>query len=707
MLTKLRSCLTYANVMATVAISVATERTSYAAATGSIDTRRLGRRRTMPGHRSRARPSRRAARMTANRDRLAMSTRPTRSAWPAAIALLTAAFALAPTSAKAAFGPLSEDLRLSFMGPDGTASYGADHPSVAYNPTANEYLVVWQGDDNTAPLVQNEIEVFAQRLSGSGAPLGERIRVSEQGADGNPAYYADRPSVAYNEAANEYLVAWTGVTGTSKEFEIWAQRLSAAGAEVGVDDFQISDMGPDLNAGYGAFAASVAANPSANEYFVVWHGTDNIPPLVAGEFEIFGQRLTAGGTQTGTNDVRISEQGANGIPSSVAVEPSVAYHAAANEYLVAWRGEIGTSDEFEIWTQRLSAAGAEVGANDLQISDMGPSSQSYDARNPRVAANPTANEYLVVWSGDNNIGPPVDNFGQRLTAAGAQTGTNDFRISAQAAGPNLGSGIYDPSVAHDPGANEYLVAWSGEIGSSGEYEIRAQRLSAEGAQVGGSDFQVSDMGPSSNENFDAAFPSVAANPTAGEYLVVWYGDDTTDDEFEVFGRRLGMLPAPPAAAGGPAPTRGGGVGGSDATPPSFVGAAKAVPPVFAVGSAHRPGRALRSARRKDKRGTTFRYMLSEAARVVFAIERRRDGRRVGGRCSKRTRANRGNRSCTRYARIGTFVQRARAGRNGKPFAGRVASRRLMPGRYRATLVATDAAGNASTPKHVAFRVMKP
>ena len=207
-------------------------------------------------------------------------------------------------------------------------------------------------------------------------------------------------------------------------------------------------------------------------------------------------------------------------------------------------------------------------------------------------------------------------------------------------------------------------------------------------------------------------PAIAANPTAGEYLVVWYGDDVVDNEFEVFGRRLGGRPAQPTAGGGPAgprpagPGGGGGPGAGDVTAPSFVGSARAIPRTFAAGAARRTARAVPGARRKLKRGTTFRYALSEAARVAFAIERKHQGRRVGSRCSKRTRANRGGRRCMRYARIGAFRQRANAGRNRKRFSGRIAGRRLSPGRYRATLVATDAAGNASKPKRVAFRVVK-
>lgn len=52
------------------------------------------------------------------------------------------------------------------MGPDGNATYRAWDPAVAYNPTYDEYLVVWAGDDDTAPLVDEEFEIFGQWFSG-------------------------------------------------------------------------------------------------------------------------------------------------------------------------------------------------------------------------------------------------------------------------------------------------------------------------------------------------------------------------------------------------------------------------------------------------------------------------------------------------------------------------------------------------------------
>jgi hypothetical protein len=107
-----------------------------------------------------------------------------------------------------------------------------------------------------------------------------------------------------------------------------------------------------------------------------------------------------------------------------------------------------------------------------------------------------------------------------------------------------------------------------------------------------------------------------------------------------------------------------------------------------------------------KRGTAFRYTLSEAARVVFEIERVAPGRKVGRRCRKPSRANSRKRACKRYVSPRRFAAAAKAGRNTKKFSGKIGRRALRPGRYRATLVATDADGNASRPKRLAFRVVR-
>ena len=104
-------------------------------------------------------------------------------------------------------------------------------------------------------------------------------------------------------------------------------------------------------------------------------------------------------------------------------------------------------------------------------------------------------------------------------------------------------------------------------------------------------------------------------------------------------------------------------------------------------------------------GTQVRYALSEDAKVRFSVRRRRAGRVVRGRCRKRTRANRGRRSCNLLLK-GSFSRRGRAGINRTRFSGRLRGRKLKPGRYLLVARATDNAGNRSAEHSVGFRIRK-
>jgi virginiamycin B lyase len=115
---------------------------------------------------------------------------------------------------------------------------------------------------------------------------------------------------------------------------------------------------------------------------------------------------------------------------------------------------------------------------------------------------------------------------------------------------------------------------------------------------------------------------------------------------------------------------------------------------------------MRPAAFRAGRGSTISATLSEAASILVRVERAQSGRRKAGRCVAPRRARRGSR-CKRYVAVGTFTRTAVAGRNAIVFRGRVGGRRLKPGAYRLTLVATDAAGNASTPRRLLFRIVKP
>jgi hypothetical protein len=111
---------------------------------------------------------------------------------------------------------------------------------------------------------------------------------------------------------------------------------------------------------------------------------------------------------------------------------------------------------------------------------------------------------------------------------------------------------------------------------------------------------------------------------------------------------------------------------------------------------------------RAKQGTTFRYTLSAAAKTVrIAIAALADGRRSRGRCVKPAHRLRKAKACTRAVTKGTIAGPTKAGANAVRFSGRLHGRLLSPGRYKATIVATDATGRRSSPRVAPFQVLSP
>ncbi len=464
----------------------------------------------------------------------------------------------------------ANDFRISSVGGTGNGDVDAAEPAVAYNSVDNQYLVVWEADDIDVPgILPGENEIFGQLLDGvDGSEIGVDFRISDAGGTGNQDVAAGDPSVAYNSIDNEYLVVWRAddidVPGIiDEEFEVFGQRLSPDGSEVGTNDFRISDINGNGVLSEGDVEPEVAYNSTDNEYLVVWATEDtDTAGIVAGEVEVFGQRLAADGAELGANDFRISDAGGDGNPDIEASEPDVAYNVVDNLYLVVWDGNDTDTpgiieNESEIFGQLINAVdGSEVGVNDFRISDVGGDGTNTDAREPTVAHNNLDNEFLVVWEADDTDTPGVQEsedevFGQRLNGTdGSEVGPNDFIISnAGGIGVDTSFDVDDAEVAYNPLNNEYLVVWEADDSDipgivDNEEEIYGQRVAADGTPIGFNDFRISDSGGTGSSDTGAEIPAVMYNPAADEYLVVWEGDDTDqpgvfEGESEIYGQRIG------------------------------------------------------------------------------------------------------------------------------------------------------------------------
>ena len=106
-------------------------------------------------------------------------------------------------------------------------------------------------------------------------------------------------------------------------------------------------------------------------------------------------------------------------------------------------------------------------------------------------------------------------------------------------------------------------------------------------------------------------------------------------------------------------------------------------------------------------GLGVSYALSAAASVLFTVERKSSGRKVGGTCVRATRRNRKRPKCVRYVPVAGSFTRTPAGATDEfRFSGRLNGRTLSAGGYH--LVAEPAAeGRTGTPASSAFTILKP
>jgi hypothetical protein len=441
--------------------------------------------------------------------------------------------------------PIGTNVRISQMGPDGNATYAATNPAIAYNAADNQYLIVWTGDTNTGELIDNEFEIWGQRLSATGVELGGDFRISQIESDGNAAYSAFDPAIAYNAIDNQYLVVWHGgpsdpIAPRFNELEIWGQRISNNGSEIG-SDFRISQMGPDGNADYDALDPAIAYNAAGNQYLVVWQGNTQASGVSNREKEIWGQRLDNLGSEIG-GDFRISNMGPDFSLLYDVFEPGIAWNGADNEFLVVWYGDTNIDglldNQYEVWGQRLSNTGTELGG-DFRISNLVINTTvfSFEAQDPAIVWNATDNQYLVAWTADTTVGELIANeqeiWGQRLSASGVELG-GDFRISQMGPDGNQRYEAFSPVIAYNAADNQYLVVWSGDTNAGGlgdeEFEIQAQRVA---------DMQISRLWPDGIASIDASFPAAVYNAVNNEYLVVWQGHNfASASELEIWGQRV-------------------------------------------------------------------------------------------------------------------------------------------------------------------------
>ena len=446
----------------------------------------------------------------------------------------------------------SNDFQISEMSSAGFTN-GAHTPDVAYNPTTNQYLVVWSGKDDLEPEPFESFEIWGQRIDGAtGDPLGGDFLISDMGTSATQPdlFNAVTPAVAYNSAANEYLVVWSGdddIGGGpegNEQFEIWGQRLDGdTGTEAGAaDDFRISSTGGTTSAFFDANRPAVAYNEVDDEYLVAWDGDDGTPPYADNELEIWVQRLDNEGAELG-GDVRITSIGPTGNSGYLVVDPEVAYSPDDNEYLVVFTATanlpMGLPSELEIFAQRLDGAtGAEVGTDDVRITDVGGTGETtYDAEMPDVAYSTTTTS-----TSSSSPRPQTCPWGCRASSRSSRSGSTARPAPRSAptmcASPTWAARARPPTT---PRCRTWRTRPPREATSSASAPTTTSREARSTASSRSSSRRSmppraprsvsttsasATWDPSGTHLYQAHFPALASDAIGGA-LVVWEADDNT------------------------------------------------------------------------------------------------------------------------------------------------------------------------------------
>ncbi|MEJ2559482.1 MAG: hypothetical protein P8186_25360, partial [Anaerolineae bacterium] len=232
------------------------------------------------------------------------------------------------------------------------------NPAVAYNPTGNEYLVVWEHAYSTS-----DHDIYARRISGSGASLGGTFVVVNSGTN------ESNPVVTFNQEAGQYLVVYEYQAAGGNQ-DIYARRVGGDGTL----------PGSIIPVATGSTDQSAPATAASGNYLVVWQ----VAHPTSGEYDIYGQRVDAYGSLSG-GSIAISTWQYDQL------KPRLAFNAAAGEWLVVWEDHHWGSGAYrDIYGQRVNYDGTLDGGN-FGIAG------GNNRENPDVVYNSAGGEYMVVW----------------------------------------------------------------------------------------------------------------------------------------------------------------------------------------------------------------------------------------------------------------------------------------------------------------------
>jgi hypothetical protein len=345
-------------------------------------------------------------------------------------------------------------------------------------------------------------DIYAQRLSGAGAPVWADDGVALCTATGFQEY----PTLVSDGASGAIVTWFDQRTGPSYTYsDIYAQRVSSAGTPQWTAD------GVALCTTTGADQFPTLASDGAGGAFVTWFSARS------GNYDIYAQRVSGAGTPLWTADgVALC------VASGEQAYPSIIPDGIGGA-IVGWR-DYRNGFDYNTYSQRISATGApEWTPNGVPLC-----TADGDQYEP-VLAPDGAGGVVASWADYRDGTGSI--FAQRTSALGATQWTADG-VAVCTAGGNQNV----PSIVSD-GLGGAIVAWH-DNRSAASYDIYAQRVKANG-QLGGDVASVPVAAP-----LAFALDAVSPNPARGGALTIRFtlpvGAAASLELLDVAGRRVAL-----------------------------------------------------------------------------------------------------------------------------------------------------------------------
>lgn len=307
------------------------------------------------------------------------------------------------------------------------------NPAVGANGSG--FVVVWQSKQSTYGFYPWDI--FGQRYTASGAPVGAEFKVNTTGAN-----YQRSPAVAI-APSGAFLVVWSraGSAAPPGPYDVFGRLYDGSGAPQG-PEFRVNTFTP-----FSQIAGSVAADPAGN-FIVVWS------EYQYGPRDVFGQRYAASGAPLGP-EFRVNAYAGGSSGPAVATDPS-------GNFVVAWGDAFsGSPPAPGISARRFAPSGAPLGP-DFRVN----SSTTVGNFLPAVAVDAAGN-FAIVWTIASASGTG-DVFGQRFSSLSVPSGP-EFRVNTTTVGWQRHA-----SVASTPGGT-LLVTWDSGPDTLRSDDVFAQR----------------------------------------------------------------------------------------------------------------------------------------------------------------------------------------------------------------------------------------